>query len=651
MGKATPVAKLVMENCEFEDYERLLPNNSFPEVTYSWRNVDVFSKGMNTFGKKFLSLIRKDKDENLKQILHKVSGICKPGELLAIMGASGAGKTTLLNVLTLRNTRNLKIKGRLFVNGKEANEDLVTNISAYVQQSEMFINSLTVREHLTFQAMLRMDAHFTDEERMLRVEEVISELGLWECSENRIGETGKDKGISGGETKRLSFAAEVITNPPLMFCDEPTSGLDSYMAQNVIGVLKGMAERGKTILTVIHQPSSEVFAMFDRVMIMAEGNVAFFGDVNKALEFFAKNGHTCPLNYNPADFFISTLGVQPGHEDCCSAHIGKLIHGFEESDYYKEALHYIIKNEAPENLSDDNKSLSEAKVIELNKMSKNKYKSPWIRQFKTLLKRSWLEAIRDSMVSIIPFFQLVSVALVSGSLYFGQKYDRSGVKNIVGALYLHLNNISFHNVFAVINIFSSQIPLMLREHLNAMYRTDAYFLAKSVVELPFMLGFPLVAFSIFYFMTGFDPHPFKFLIASIITVLVTHSASSFGYIVACIGRNLDMSLNIAAPLIMPLMLFGGFLLNKKSVPSFLSWVRYISWVNYGNEALNINQWKDTILECDPENSTMACFDNWKSLLTFYNYDENSIEFDLFILVLLVLFYRIVAYFCLLIRTL
>lgn len=123
---------------------------------------------------------------------------------------------------------------------------------------------------------------------MARVEEVISELGLIKCANTRIGVPGRIKGISGGEMKRLAFACEVLTNPPLMFCDEPTSGLDSFMAQAVVAVMKNMAERGKTIIATIHQPSSEVYAMFDRVLLMAEGRVAFLGDVDAAYEFFSR---------------------------------------------------------------------------------------------------------------------------------------------------------------------------------------------------------------------------------------------------------------------------------------------------------------------------------------------------------------------------
>ncbi|ESP04309.1 hypothetical protein LOTGIDRAFT_170903 [Lottia gigantea] len=130
-----------------------------------------------------------------------------------------------------------------------------------------------------------MDRSISKAGRLQRVEEVIRELGLLSCANTQIGGE-RIKGISGGERKRLSFASEVLTNPPLMFCDEPTSGIDTFMAMNVVQTLKTMANKGRTILCTIHQPSSEVYAMFDEVLLLSEGRTAFLGSADDAFTFF-----------------------------------------------------------------------------------------------------------------------------------------------------------------------------------------------------------------------------------------------------------------------------------------------------------------------------------------------------------------------------
>ena len=118
------------------------------------------------------------------------------------------------------------------------NREALTAVSAYIQQDDLFIGTLTPREHLEFMARVRMDKSIPEAVRKERVEAVIRELGLTKCQKTLIGVPGRVKGISGGESKRLGFASELLNNPPMLFCDEPTSGLDSYMAQNVVETLR-----------------------------------------------------------------------------------------------------------------------------------------------------------------------------------------------------------------------------------------------------------------------------------------------------------------------------------------------------------------------------------------------------------------------------
>ena len=132
------------------------------------------------------------------------------------MGSSGAGKSTLMNVIAGRNLGNLVIDGNITINGLPAGTAM-TKISAYVQQDDIFIGSMTVYEHLVFQAALRMSKE-TKDYRLRRVDEVIKEMGLTKCKETLIGTPGMSKTISGGEMKRLSFASEILTNPAVIFC-------------------------------------------------------------------------------------------------------------------------------------------------------------------------------------------------------------------------------------------------------------------------------------------------------------------------------------------------------------------------------------------------------------------------------------------------
>ena len=134
------------------------------------------------------------------------------------------------------------------------------------------------------------------------------QFGLSKCADTVIGKPDQGvKGISGGQMKRLSLASEVLTNPALMFCDEPTSGLDSFMATSVVEMLRSLASQGRTVICTIHQPSSQIVELFDKVLLMAEGRTAYLGHVNNANNFLHSCGFPCPQNYNPADHWVQVF--------------------------------------------------------------------------------------------------------------------------------------------------------------------------------------------------------------------------------------------------------------------------------------------------------------------------------------------------------
>ncbi len=161
----------------------------------------------------------------------------------------------------------------------------------------------TPREALRFSAKMRLPASVTVAERAALVEFVIDTLGLGACADTRIG-SYKVTGISGGERKRTAIGIELISSPRILFLDEPTSGLDSYAAWNVVNVLTELSNRGCTVIATIHQPSSEVFSLFQNTCLIAKGRTVFNAATRGLQPFFAKLGHVCPEHYNPADFVM-----------------------------------------------------------------------------------------------------------------------------------------------------------------------------------------------------------------------------------------------------------------------------------------------------------------------------------------------------------
>ena len=146
--------------------------------------------------------------------------------------------------------------------------------------------------------------------------EIIDDLGMSHISESQIGDTQR-KILSGGERKRVSIGVELVSDPSVVLLDEPTSGLDSFKARSICQLLHNLARnKGKTIISTIHSPSSEAFFFFDRLILMADGHIVYQGDAKASVEHFRKIGRAVPANTNPADFFMRILSVQyPIQED------------------------------------------------------------------------------------------------------------------------------------------------------------------------------------------------------------------------------------------------------------------------------------------------------------------------------------------------
>ena len=332
-------------------------------------------------------------------------------------------------------------------------------MSAYVQQEDLFIPSLTVREHLLFQARLRLEASLTTSERERRVEEMLGQVGLTRLAGAIIGDL-KLKGISGGEKKRLSFAAELLSNPSVLICDEPTSGLDSFMATNIMELLREFSRLGKTVVCTVHQPSSQIFTRFDSLLLLAEGRTAYLGPASRTKQFFAGLGFPCPEDFNPADHFVSVLAVvsreekeEGGEEEESQKRVSAICAGFQDSQAGAELRAELKSIERQGETREDKQGSSLAGGL---------YKASWLHQLSALTWRQALSVVRDPMMFKVKITTAIVVGLILGVLYQGQELDQAGIQNANGALFVIITNLSFSSVFSICNSFCSELLVFLR---------------------------------------------------------------------------------------------------------------------------------------------------------------------------------------------
>lgn len=216
--------------------------------------------------------------------LHNFSFRERTGRLVGIMGGSGAGKSTMLNVL---NGNYIPTTGKVTINGFDINKDKkqIQGIIGFVSQDDLLIEELTVFQNLFFSAKLSF-ASLTDEEISTKVTKLLTSLGLFRAKDLKVGNP-IEKVISGGQRKRLNIALELIREPSVLFVDEPTSGLSSRDSENIMDLMKELALKGKLVFIVIHQPSSYIFKLFDRLLLLDNGGyTVYYGEPVDSVSYF-----------------------------------------------------------------------------------------------------------------------------------------------------------------------------------------------------------------------------------------------------------------------------------------------------------------------------------------------------------------------------
>eukprot|EP00128_Syssomonas_multiformis_P017444 Colp12_sorted_trinity150504_noHs@22953 len=241
-----------------------------------------------------------------KYLLTDVTGALKPGTMTALMGPSGAGKSTLLDVIAGRKNVGV-IEGNLLFNGRPRPRGF-KRMCGYVEQRDILISTLTVRELLQYTAQLRLHSSVPYEKMVERANEVIDELGLTGCADTIIGGVG-NRGVSGGQAKRVNIAIELITNPSLLFLDEPTSGLDSATSLDVMKLVREICDRGTTVICTIHQPSTDVYYLFDRLLLLVAGRTVYLGPIEGSADYFRNFGFKQPPSMSDPDFIVEVTAV------------------------------------------------------------------------------------------------------------------------------------------------------------------------------------------------------------------------------------------------------------------------------------------------------------------------------------------------------
>lgn len=336
---------------------------------------------------------------NGKVGLHELSFTETSGKLVGLMGASGAGKSTLLEVL---NGNLVPSKGNIRINGLDLHRDRekLEGVIGYVPQDDLLIEELTVYQNLFFAAKLSFGEQ-SDSELNDLVEKTLSDLGLSDIAHLKVGNP-MEKTISGGERKRVNIGLELLRAPGVLFLDEPTSGLSSRDSQSIIELLKELTLMGKLIFVVIHQPSSEIFKMFDRLLIMDTGGFPiYYGNPIEAIVYF--KGKTNQLRKDQA-YCFECGHVNP--ELIFDLIEAKRVTEFGRYTRERKILPYEWYQEFKKTFKPENVAVGSSSIIQAIKHS------TWLRQFGVFLKRDVLSKLNNRQYLAINLIQAPLLALI-----------------------------------------------------------------------------------------------------------------------------------------------------------------------------------------------------------------------------------------------
>ncbi|KAG0566168.1 hypothetical protein KC19_7G043500 [Ceratodon purpureus] len=522
-----------------------------------------------------------------QRVLHGVSGYAEPGEMLAIMGPSGSGKSTLLDSLAGRLSPNATLKGDILVNGRK--KQLSFGMAAYVTQSDELIGTLTVRETIYYSAQLRLSSATSAAEKKAIVESTILEMGLQDCADTPIG-NWHIRGLSGGEKRRVSIAIEILTRPRMLFLDEPTSGLDSASAYFVITTLKNLARDGRTVIASIHQPSSEVFDLFENLFLLSSGQTIFFGAAASAHEHFAASGFPCPHLRNPSDHFLRTVNADFDRVKT------KIKGSFKHRDL--EARSYDLANSMTANQAVkvlvESYMNSEYYVAALSRMHEINHikgtilesggsQAGFFRQCFTLMRRSYVNMSRDMGYYWLRLVIYIMLTVCIGSIYFKVGNEFSAIMGRAGCMSYVAGFLTFMSIGGFPS-FVEDMKVFSRERLNGHYGVAAFVIGNSLSSLPFLFLISLVSGTIVYFMVQLHPGWDHFVYFVLMLFACVACVESLMMAVASVVPNFLMGIITGAGIQGIFMLVAGFFRLPNDLPKFV-WKYPMSYIGFHMYAL------------------------------------------------------------------
>ncbi|XP_071925987.1 pleiotropic drug resistance protein 3-like isoform X1 [Coffea arabica] len=555
------------------------------------------------------------------KILRSVSGIIKPSRMTLLLGPPGSGKTTLLLALAGKLDQNLKATGEISYNGYKINEFVPQKTSAYISQHDLHISEMTVRETLDFSARCQgigsraeIIAELSRREKeagiipepdidtymkalaaegskpTVQIDYVLKVLGLDSCSETIVGNDLRS-GISGGQKKRLTTGEIIIGPSRVLLMDEISNGLDSSTTFQVATYLQQWTHiTGSTVLVSLLQPAPETFDLFDDVILMAEGKIVYHGPRTDILDFFFSCGFKCPPRKSTADFLHEVVSRKDQSQYWYHQHRPHVSVSVEEfSDLFKQSR---VGKELGEQLSQP----FQRSELHKNALSFYKYSVSKLELLKACTTREWLLMKRNSFVHVFKSAQLVITALISVTLFIRGRTAAHKKKDLD---ITHANFYTSTIFYAIIRLLCSGIAelsltvsrlgVFYKQRDFYFYPAWAYSIPAVILKVPFSFLDAFIWTTLTYYGIGYSPEINRVFRHFLLIFLLHQVSVSIFRLLASVFRNPSVAASSALFSLVVMLLFGGFIIPKPSLPAWLRWGFWLSPITYAEIGASINE--------------------------------------------------------------
>ncbi|XP_022634879.1 pleiotropic drug resistance protein 1-like [Vigna radiata var. radiata] len=606
VGIELPAIEVRFENLNVQAEARV-GNRALP--TFTNFMVNIVEGLLNS-----LCILRSSKQHI--RILQDVSGIIKPGRMTLLLGPPSSGKTTLLLALAARLDPKLKFSGKVTYNGHGMDEFVPQRTAAYVDQNDLHIAELTVRETLAFSARVQgvgtrydllaelsrrekqanimpdpdidvyMKAVATEGQKAnLITDYILRILGLEICADIVVGNTML-RGISGGQKKRLTTGEMLVGPAKALFMDEISTGLDSSTTFQIVNSLKQSVHilKGTTVISLL-QPAPETYNLFDDIILLSDSHIVYQGPREYVLEFFESIGFQCPERKGVADFLQEVTSRKD--QEQYWAHKDQPYRFITAKEFSEALKSFHVGRSLREELdSEFDKSKSHPAALTTKKFGVGKWEL-----LKACLSREYLLIKRNSFVYTFRLSQLAVMAFITMTIFLRTGMHRDSVADggiYVGALFYCLVVVMF-NGFAELSMTVLKLPVFYKQRDNLFFPSWAYALPAWILKIPMTFVEVAVWLFLTYYVIGFDPNIGRFFRQYLVLLLVNQMASALFRFIAGIGRELKVALTIGSFTLTVLFAMSGFILSKDNIKKWWLWGFWISPMMYGQNALVNNE--------------------------------------------------------------